>query len=141
MAKLARLDLSTQPVRRRRHRSVELCFQHFRNGKTDVETDPIRQFDWADRHTEPLGGSIDGFGGHFLVEQQHRLEHIGCQRTVHEEARCAFDRKRQSIDLSDEASRRGENVRAHAGVAHHFDELHARHGIEKMQADEPFRSL
>jgi hypothetical protein len=104
MAKLSRLDLSAQPVRHRRHRPVELCFQRFRNGKTDVETDPIRQFDWTDRHAEPLGGSIDGFGWHFLVEQQHRLEHVGGQRTIHEEARV-----NKFADYLPTSAKRGDN--------------------------------
>jgi len=57
-------------------------------------------------------------------------------KPIDEEPGRASDRRRQPVDAAQECVRRGEHIGVDGVVAHDFDELHARHRIEEVQADE-----
>ena len=109
--------------------------------QADIEADLIGELDRAHRHAELLRRRHRWSLGAALVEHHDGFHHVRHQRAVDEKARRAFDRRRQPVDAAEERVRSGEHVRLDAVVAHHFDELHARHRIEEVQADETIGPL
>ena len=76
-----------------------------------------------------------------LVEHHHGFEHVRRQRAVDQKARRALHRRRQPVDAAEERARRRPARRRDLVVADHLDELHARHRIEEVHADQPLRPL
>ncbi len=139
LAELALGDLVFQPLRRLGHVAVDAAAQHLGDVQADVEPDLVGQFDRPHRHAEIFRRLVDGFLLHAGVEHHQRFEQIRRQRAVDQKARRAFHRRRQPVDAAEEGARVGEHLVGDLVVADHLDELHARHRIEEMDADQPLR--
>ena len=100
----------------------------------DVEPDLVAQPQRPHRHAKIEHQLVELPHTATLVEEAHRLDHVGQQDAVHEETGAVFDQDGEFADRFHKLQRGIERGGRSARPVHDLDELHAVHGIEKMDA-------
>ena len=105
----------------------------------DIEPHHVGQFDRAHGHAEGFHGGVQRFGGDAFIDHAHGFVDVGSQHAIDQEAGRILHRQRQLVDLAHEGGGilRGDRVGLRTG--HDFNQLHLRHRVEEVDADQSLR--
>ena len=119
---------------------AEGVVEHFRDVERGVQADEIEQFERTEGVAAPQDHArVDVlFRGHARFEQAHRVQQVGDEEVVDDEARRVLDLDHLLAQRFAELPGRFHSLLTGLQSDNHFDESHHGHGIEEMKAQDLF---
>ena len=124
----------------RRHRETitEGILHRRRDMRSDIESDLVKQPQGPHRHAEVEHGLVDFRRIHPRIDHAPRLDEVGHENAIHEEAGRVFHHDGQLPDGTDKGEGAFDGLRRGEFGHDDLDELHAAHRIKEVEPDDAF---